>query len=183
MESKKTLHFDIDLGWLLNFYLQKKYEQMTKETDDVDYKLVCIYPLWDLIQDLDGEQLIKSFKDYLAEKGSMANEVLVTPELTKSWADWKMTELMNTDKYKDEVLKMSGSYVHDKKTGMYITCKFGEHAAAVRQLIKQVFRVDDIYSCIDLWPEFDKYILENLELKGTYFSESHYLMDRGRSGL
>lgn len=181
----KEVHFDIDLGWLLNFYLNKQYEKMTDENHDRIYKSVYIYPLWDLIQETDDEQLKFSLDKYFKEEISVSSgEVNLTPEILELWSAWQMNEFESRDKeikdakYKIALIKSTGSYVHDRKTGEYVACEFGEHANAVRQIIKRVFGVDDIYSHIDLWPEFDDYIMENLELKGTYFSDGHYLIDQ-----
>lgn len=181
----REVHFDVDIGWLLNFYLGRQYEKMIDENDDQIYKSVYIYPLWDLIQGIDSGQLRASLDKYVEEELSISSgEVNLTPEICESWAAWQMKhfeigdEKSNAIKYKNALTRGTGSYVHDKKTGEYIACGFGEHADAVRQIIEQAFEIDDIYDHIDRWPEFDKYILENLELKGTYFSGSHYLIDK-----
>ena len=187
MEENKVsiVHFDIDLGWLLNFYLNKQYEKMTDEKHDQVYKSVYIYPLWDLIHEMDEVQLKASLDKYFEEEMSITEcEVNLTPEILESWSAWQMKEFESRDKeikdakYKIALIKSTGSYVHDRKTGVYIACEFGDHSNAVRQIIKQVFGIDDIYNHIDRWPEFDDYITENLVMKGTYFADSHYLIDQ-----
>lgn len=184
------LHFGVDLGWLLNFYLTRQYEKMTDENHDQIYKSVYIYPLWDLIQETDGEQLMSSLDEYFKEELSvLGGKVNLTPEILELWAVWKMNKFESRDKevkddrYKNALIKSTGSYVHDKKTGEYIACELGEHSKAVRQLICRAFEITDPYDEPSRWPDFDEYIMSNLELKGTYFSESHYLMEQGRNGL
>lgn len=188
MESKEMLHFGVDLGWLLNFYLTRQYEKRTKEGKDQIYKSVYIYPLWNLIQEMESEQLKSSLDKYFEEELSiLSGEVNLTPEILELWAVWQMNKFESRDKeikdveYKKALIRNTGSYVHDKKTGEYVACEFGNHANAVRQIICQAFEVIDPFDAPSRWPEFDEYIKSNLELKGAYFSKNHYLMGRGRS--
>lgn len=190
---KETLHFDISIPWLCEFYIQKEYENMCDMAKTDDQKRIYLFPLWNEIQkqDIDFEEKLDQFvKEVLQYDGS---EFSLTQYVMSAYAKWIIdAEYTHRDSYVKKVENLEKKkrvkeaieeakeevpyFVYDKKTEKMYKAGFGEHWATVVEVICDVFGCEAVEDQSN-WEMIDKYIKENIHLQGNFYNDTAYRLE------
>lgn len=166
-----------------------------KETTEQIQAICDIYPLYEVISIynlISDNELERELLEYMDSDNSKENETItVEIEDIQNFAKYVYEKYKNTDDYKrkriEAMCQYYNSYVYDLNTNRFETVKFGEHFQTIRQFLIEYFLDNPNLITTDekhalehnafpktLYEKSDKYIADNIVLKGTDNNEKNY---------
>lgn len=183
-------------------YYDKEYGEAVKctidtlaETEEQIQAICDIYPLYEVISiynSISDDELESELFEYMTSDYS-ENEETITVEIEdiQNFAKYVYEKYKNTDEYNrkriENMCRYYSSYVYDLNTNRFETVRFGEHFKTIRQFLIDYFLDNPNLittgekSALEhnafpktLYEKSDKYIADNIVLKGTANNEKNY---------
>lgn len=167
--------------------LEETKEQIQAKCDI--YPLYEVISIYNLISDNELERELLEYMD--SDNYDDGEIITVEIEDIQNFAKYVYEKYKNTDDYKrkriEAMCQYYNSYVYDLNTNRFETVKFGEHFQTIRQFLIEYFLDNPNLITTDekhalehnafpktLYEKSDKYIADNIVLKGTDNNEKNY---------
>lgn len=192
---------DIPHKYVKEKYYDKDAEEMVEYTYDFiegtrnQLQAKCdVYPLHN-VRNMKDEDIMNELEEYMCELYPDAENITVEIEDIRNFAKYVYDKYKLTEEYAEErlenMLRLHSMYVYDKSSKAFEFVEMGGHFVtihklAAKYLLKNVENLKDFEKSSlecnhvpeSLYPIADRYITENIIMKGNYNCKESYQFER-----